>query len=149
MANQYLKYWLVTGAAIVVCIVVLFWKPSATYTASIYREPDYVQQPYFLQASGNCGSLWAAATGGLAKDPAPQYPPPATESPAQYLALLTGYVNTQKEHGVCGPQRENLGLVLGGAVAVAVVSEVLRRRMRTADDLADIAAAEARSVSAV
>ena len=92
------------AAAVVVGLLALFWKPSVTYLASVYREPNYVQEPYYIQSTANCGSLWQAATGGLSKFTAPQNPPPAGESEDQYLALYTGYADSVHAHAVCGSQ---------------------------------------------
>ena len=128
------RYGIVLVLAVIVALVAIFWKPSVTYTATIYREPDYVQEPYYTQATATCGSLWNAATGGLTNVPPPQYPPPSSESTAQYLALLTGYDSAKNEHAACNSKREDLGLILGAAVIVGVGSEVLRRRKPSKDE---------------
>jgi hypothetical protein len=129
-----LKYWVVTGVAIVVCLVVIFWKPSTEYTAAIYREPNYVQEPYFQPENANCGSVWSAATGDLENIPAPQYPPPPSESAAQYLGLLTTYQSSLNEHSACSPKRQNFELILGVSIFVGITSQVLRRRKRSENE---------------
>jgi hypothetical protein len=129
MAGQRdLRYRIVLVLAVIVALVAIFWKPSVTYTAAIYREPDYVQEPYLIQASASCGSLWDAATGKITHVPPPQYPPPSSESTSQYLALLTTYDDSKAAVGACDSRRVDLGLIFGAAVVVGVGSEVLRRR---------------------
>lgn len=84
------------------------------------------------------GSLWTAATGGLAKSVPPQNSPPAGESDAQYLNLFSVYVDTMRGQAACNPKRENLGLILGAAVVVGMSAEVLRRCRMAADATVDI-----------